>query len=79
VKDRGIGIAAADQHCVFEKFERAVSTSNYGGLGVGLWIVRRQVEAHGGTIDVASQPGAGATFRVELPLVPCKAARSSPL
>ncbi|HUL59423.1 MAG TPA: ATP-binding protein, partial [Anaeromyxobacteraceae bacterium] len=68
VRDRGIGIAAADQRQIFERFERAVSSRNYGGLGLGLYIVRRIVEAHGGTIRVESEPGEGAAFFVDLPL-----------
>jgi signal transduction histidine kinase len=70
VRDRGIGIDAADQPQIFERFERAVSSRNYGGLGLGLYIVKRIVEAHGGTIRVESQPGEGALFAVELPQRP---------
>jgi signal transduction histidine kinase len=68
VHDRGIGIEPERQARIFERFERAVSASHYGGLGLGLYICRRIVEAHGGSIRVESQPGAGATFVVELPL-----------
>ena len=67
VRDHGIGIEAADQTRVFERFERAVPTRQFSGFGLGLWIARRVVEAHGGTISVSSEPGAGATFTVELP------------
>ncbi|BDG02638.1 sensor histidine kinase [Anaeromyxobacter oryzae] len=67
VKDRGIGIDPADQRHIFERFERAVSSRNYGGLGLGLYIVKRIVEAHGGTVRVESAPGAGASFSVDLP------------
>jgi PAS domain S-box-containing protein len=67
VKDQGIGIAPADQPHIFERFERAVSSRNYGGLGLGLYIVKRIVEAHGGSIRVESVPGEGALFSVELP------------
>jgi signal transduction histidine kinase len=70
VSDRGIGIAAADQVRIFERFERAASSRNFGGLGLGLYITRTIVEAHGGTIDVQSQLGSGATFVVRLPLEP---------
>jgi signal transduction histidine kinase/DNA-binding NarL/FixJ family response regulator len=68
VRDHGIGIPLDDQERIFERFERAVSASNYGGLGLGLYITRQVVEAHGGTIAVHSAPAAGATFVVELPL-----------
>ncbi|WP_437791701.1 AAA family ATPase [Sorangium sp. So ce693] len=68
VRDHGIGIAEADQARIFERFERAVSVRNFGGLGLGLYIVRWIVTSHGGAIRVESQPGAGATFVVELPL-----------
>ncbi len=70
VRDHGIGIDPADQPQIFERFERAVSSRNYGGLGLGLYIVKRIVEAHGGTISVDSKPGEGATFKVEIPLQP---------
>jgi PAS domain S-box-containing protein len=68
VQDRGIGIAPADHERIFERFERAVSDRNYGGLGLGLWISREIMTALGGTITVESTPGEGATFTVELPL-----------
>jgi signal transduction histidine kinase len=68
VRDEGIGIARADQARIFDRFERAVSERNYGGLGLGLWIVRQIVEGHGGAVRVESAEGKGATFVVELPL-----------
>ncbi|RKH40689.1 hybrid sensor histidine kinase/response regulator [Corallococcus sicarius] len=74
VRDEGIGISAEDRARIFERFERAVPGRNYGGLGLGLWIARQVVEAHGGRITVDSAPGAGATFVVELPLEGLKAA-----
>jgi len=67
VKDRGIGIPPEHQARIFQRFERAVSKSDYGGFGLGLWIVRQIVDAHGGVIRVTSQPGRGSTFEVELP------------
>jgi len=68
VRDRGIGIPPERQKGIFERFERAVSSRNFGGFGLGLWIVRQIVEASGGTIAVDSRPGAGSTFTVTLPL-----------
>ncbi len=70
VKDHGIGIDPGDQLHIFERFERAVSSQNYGGLGLGLYIVKRIVESHGGTVRVESAPGQGATFLVDLPIRP---------
>ncbi len=67
VRDRGIGIGVADQERIFGRFERAVSERHFGGLGLGLWIARQIVEAHGGTIAVRSMPGAETLFTVELP------------
>jgi signal transduction histidine kinase len=67
VRDAGIGIACEDRARIFERFERAVSVRHYGGFGVGLWLVRRNAEAHGGTVEVESAPGDGATFTVRLP------------
>jgi signal transduction histidine kinase len=68
VHDRGIGIAPEDQQRIFQRFERAVSSRHFGGLGLGLWIVRQIVDAHGGSIAVESRPGKGAEFAVSLPL-----------
>jgi signal transduction histidine kinase len=67
VEDDGIGIAADTRDRIFERFERAVSSAHYGGLGLGLWIAKQIVDAHGGTIEVHSELGAGATFTVTLP------------
>ena len=72
VRDEGIGIDEAAHARIFQKFERAVSERHYGGLGLGLYVVRTLVEAMGGTIRVESQPGAGSTFIVELPLQPAE-------
>jgi PAS domain S-box-containing protein len=67
VRDHGIGIAPERMEGLFQRFERAVSAKHYGGLGLGLYRVRRIVEAHGGVVTVDSVPGQGATFRVHLP------------
>ena len=79
VRDRGIGIDPAERERIFGRFERAVSSRHYGGLGLGLFVARRLVEAHGGTIEVDSAPGAGSTFAIELPLAgpPADVARSA--
>ena len=68
VRDHGIGIAPEERARIFERFERAASARPYRGLGIGLWIVRRIVDAHRGSIEVKSEPGKGAEFRVTLPL-----------
>lgn len=67
VRDQGIGIAANLQDRIFNRLERGVPVKHYGGLGLGLWIVRRLAEAMNGTVRVESQAGKGATFTVELP------------
>jgi two-component system, OmpR family, sensor kinase len=67
MRDHGIGMSPQDATRVFERFERAVSVRHYGGLGLGLYITRQIVEAHGGHISVDSRPGEGATFTVALP------------
>jgi PAS domain S-box-containing protein len=68
VTDHGVGIDEDHQKRIFERFERAVSSRDFGGLGLGLWIARRVVEASGGRITVRSAPGQGATFTVRLPV-----------
>jgi PAS domain S-box-containing protein len=75
IRDHGIGIAPEDLERIFGRFERAVSTRQYGGLGLGLYISREIARAFGGDIHVESQPGAGAVFTLELPLEPARDAR----
>jgi signal transduction histidine kinase len=70
VADHGIGIDPARLPYVFDRFERAVPSSSYGGLGLGLYIARSIVVNHGGAITVESEPGAGTTFTVTLPCEP---------
>jgi signal transduction histidine kinase len=67
VEDHGIGISADLLGSLFQRFQRAVSARNFGGLGLGLYVVRVIVEAHGGTVRAESKLGEGATFIVELP------------
>jgi PAS domain S-box-containing protein len=67
VRDHGIGIEPGSIARIFDRFERAVSSRSYGGLGLGLYITRQIVEAHGGTIRVSSEIGSGSHFVVELP------------
>ncbi|APR76087.1 Signal transduction histidine kinase CheA [Minicystis rosea] len=68
VTDHGIGIPTEVQAQLFERFRRGVSWRHYGGLGLGLYITRIIVEAHGGRIRLSSEVGQGSTFCVELPL-----------
>ena len=69
IEDQGCGIDPADLPHVFEPFYRAdpARARETGGTGLGLAIADQVVRAHGGRIDVASQPGAGSTFRILLP------------
>lgn len=67
VCDQGLGISADDQSRLFQRFERAASSSHFGGLGLGLYISRQIVDAHGGSIQVSSEPGKGTTLTVLLP------------
>jgi len=70
VRDRGIGIPAEEQAKLFGKFSRAVPYHNYGGLGLGLWVVDQITRAHGGSIQLDSRKDQGASFTVRLPLAP---------
>jgi predicted ATPase/signal transduction histidine kinase len=67
VQDHGIGVAPEQHDRIFERFERAVSVRHYGGLGLGLFICRRIMEDHGGSIGCESEVGAGATFSIQMP------------
>ena len=68
VRDEGSGIPKEHQARIFEKFERAISSRNISGLGLGLFITRQIVEGHHGTISVQSEVGQGTSFAVILPL-----------
>jgi signal transduction histidine kinase len=66
MKDSGPGIAREHHERIFDQFERAADP-NVAGMGMGLWIVRRIVAAHGGNVTVESEPGRGSCFTVTLP------------
>jgi PAS domain S-box-containing protein len=67
VRDQGVGVALEDQARLFDRFERVRLDRGVTGYGVGLWIVRRVVEAHGGSVTIESRLGEGACFIVQLP------------
>jgi signal transduction histidine kinase len=74
VRDQGMGIPEEDQEQLFERFYRgSAEGQEVKGLGLGLYVTRRIVEAHGGTISVRSKPGQGSEFSFTLPLVPQQA------
>lgn len=80
VSDEGVGIAPADLPHVFNRFTQVdmTSTRKFGGLGVGLFIARQIVEAHGGHIEVESKVGKGSTFTIEMPTVETHEAGAAP-
>jgi signal transduction histidine kinase len=68
VRDHGNGVRPADRERVFRRFERAANVRQSSGLGLGLFISRQIIEAHGGRIGLDDAEGDGACFVVELPL-----------
>lgn len=80
VCDRGIGIPADELGQVFERFHRGrqVSSTNYGGLGLGLYITKQIIERHGGSIWVESKEGQGTTFYFSLPVADAAAIAALP-
>lgn len=66
MRDNGIGIAEGDQEKIFETFKRLHSRSSFPGSGIGLSLVRKIVQRHGGTLGVSSVEGEGSTFRFTL-------------
>jgi two-component system phosphate regulon sensor histidine kinase PhoR len=71
VKDNGPGIPLSDQPHIFERFYRVHKdrSRDAGGTGLGLSIVKHTVQSHGGSVELESSPGQGATFIVRLPLI----------
>lgn len=67
VEDDGIGFAKKDIPHLFESFHRGTNVGHIAGTGLGLAVVRRSVDAHGGTLDVRTDEGRGTTFEVVLP------------
>jgi signal transduction histidine kinase len=72
VEDNGIGIHSAHVEKLFHVFQRLHTQEQYPGTGIGLAIVKKAVERMGGLAGVASVPGRGSVFWIELPKVPAK-------
>ena len=72
VSDRGVGIPRAEQKKIFEKFYRVENTLIHTtkGSGLGLALVQHIMDAHGGSVELESEPGKGSTFRLVLPPSP---------
>lgn len=68
VRDTGPGIPADELPLIFDRLFRGDTSRTERGLGLGLSVVKAVVEAHGGTVDVGSEPGRGSVFTVSLPL-----------
>ncbi|HXH32629.1 MAG TPA: PAS domain-containing sensor histidine kinase [Bacteriovoracaceae bacterium] len=69
VQDQGMGIAPENLGRIFQRYERAISSANISGLGLGLYISHQIVEAHQGKIEVTSFNRKGSNFTVELPRI----------
>ncbi len=72
IRDRGIGIPKADQEWLFDAFHRGSNVGDRPGTGLGLVIVKRCVDLHGGRIKIESNPGEGTTVTVHLPRLDSK-------
>lgn len=68
VADKGIGIRPEHMGRIFDRFERAVGHREFAGLGLGLYITKQIIEAHGGKIEVESTYNVGSKFTITLPL-----------
>lgn len=78
VIDQGEGIPPEDRDRIFQRFERLGRHRQHGGFGLGLWIAKQAIEAHGGTIGVTSRQGKGTEFTVFLPRTPPESAMPQP-
>ena len=67
VRDQGLGMSPAEQARAFERHYRAPNNVSVRGMGVGLFLVRRVMETHGGRVELQSQPGRGSTFTLWFP------------
>jgi signal transduction histidine kinase len=69
VEDKGAGIPASEREKIFSKFVRGADAKRAGirGVGIGLALVQRIIEAHGGSVRVESEPGRGSTFTLVIP------------
>lgn len=68
VEDHGLGIPAVHQEKIFERFYRVANGSGKGGYGLGLFLVRHIMRAHGGRVEVESETGRGSRFRLMFPI-----------
>jgi signal transduction histidine kinase len=68
IEDHGIGIPDAEREKIFEQFYRGPNSTDKGGYGLGLFLVKEIIDAHGGSIDVKSEAGQGSTFRLTFPV-----------
>ena len=69
ISDQGIGVPAVDQQHLFESFHRGQNVKSFSGTGLGLAVVKKCLELHGGQIEVESQVGVGTTFSIYVPWV----------
>jgi len=76
VADRGPGLREDECETVFRPFGKRVSSRNYGGFGLSLWLARSILERHGGSLVATTNPGGGALFRMRVPTEPLS--RSAP-
>jgi signal transduction histidine kinase len=68
IRDEGLGISDDDKPHVFDQYWRGEDARHFGGLGLGLYVVRELARAHGGDVSLESGPAGGSTFLLELPL-----------